>query len=116
MHLLHFVLSFHEVIAKNDKHLEFSQKQSKYGSNIQSDKKRTNRKNNKKDKYTHSIEFSQEQSNCCSNRQKRQKWTNKQEDKKRTNRQKDKKWTNRQILGFPRSNQNIAQVGRKNNT
>ena len=44
MHLLHLVLSFHEVIAKNDKHLEFSQKQSKYGSNIQKDKKRTSRK------------------------------------------------------------------------
>ena len=37
-------------------------------------------------------------------------------DKKTKNGQKDKKWTNRQILGFPRRNQNIAQVGKKNNT
>ena len=72
MHLLHLVLSFHEVIAKNDKHLQFSQKQSKYGSNIQKDKKKgqIEKKNNKKDKDTHTIEFSQKQSRCGSNRQK----------------------------------------------
>ena len=51
MHLLHLVLSFHEVIAKNDKHLQFSQKQSKYGSNIQKDKDDKEDKNGQIDKY-----------------------------------------------------------------